>query len=1332
MAELGEAVLTIRVDSQAAQQQIEAFRTQITRTLGDVGEINFNGLERSARSSGERAGRALAQGVTQATQGLRFDSIEEALNFSGALDGTLRDLRTYRAALEALRNVTQATTPGFYQLNDVIAATGEAIRNYSASTDQLADAALRTRVRELTAQLRDQREEAAANARVDREWVQAIRTIESAQRGAAAATRVANQAFRDQVAAVGSLARKGAGDVAGAVGAVGKGVGAAVRAGRVGYNIGAEFGIFEEPKVGPIKTAISQVIERYKFLGEQATTTRGIILRSLEGVGAGAGLIKIAEYADQLRSALNGVSVAGKATEGAVTGLSRFFDYFSKSGLGSVGPLKDVFRALADVGDATSGVTSLTDQLLQLGTKGVGAGVDGVEALVKGFTALPPAAQAAALAAPAVFAALSGPLSVKAKEELNKILSQLDQIQSRSIGITSGLAQAINDLGKAEFDAQPKLLPPATDTLKQPLSELLSAQQTSKNVEDGINQSRERGVRFLEKQVQEQQRLIDQGLLLRPLSQSPVVTRDRLLPPGAPAASLPNPNQYSSPIGPEESTQRVAARREAQLLDDLADVTARRLVVEKSILELQEATEVAVARQERKARAIAEYGASPIDGRLRDGSLIPGSPAARKERQRRVNDAAGSAIIGGAFPLLFGQGLGASLGGGLGGLGGGALGGQFGFGLSLVGTAIGAQFDQASQKLQTLGSALNDPIGKFGELQQAGLLSSKGLERQIEALVNTGREAEAAALIQKDLATTYGDLQAAKGLAQQSDELNRSWTRLTVTLADLGISPLVSLLSETSDAVQGFAIAIKTLRDALPNLPTPFGTPKEIGQNLTSQGGMTGGLARFAGDYAKNFQRVLFSNAFLPGSGVDTVLRLGSGLGQVLGANKPTTSPTTAESDTNAKAATRARQELLAVNRQLIASEAQNNTALATGLKLRQSQLQEEQAIANLRARGAKPDSPEIDKARKDGEAERAQIREQAKAAFERSNRDYKQQQQLVGLYGAQRDIKEEELKLAEARRVADQAQQAYNRSSTKDAAEANRLNEAILNRRKVELQTTENIRQIRANDWANSIAAANQLRSIQDQTAIQQARPNLTGTGLGVLQSAAAVEEARRAAREAQSRLAARPGDTQLQRDAAVASEQIKRSSAEARANFIEAFKSAKDAVREITRSIEDLELALSQQQNIPEAGVNSFLSSQQVRARQQELTPYLQQRAQKAVALFEARTGIDVPPNALNAQGTVARQNARLIEIAKAFDNENRAVEDLDVLNEKLLAANNDLTLATKALSDKGQAIAEILPTLITNIESLAGKTWEVNVNVDSGGGVSTYGDFLNGAIS
>ena len=67
---------------------------------------------------------------------------------------------------------------------------------------------------------------------------------------------------------------------------------------------------------------------------------------------------------------------------------------------------------------------------------------------------------------------------------------------------------------------------------------------------------------------------------------------------------------------------------------------------------------------------------------------------------------ASSAIIGGAFPLLFGQTGAAAVGGGIGGAAGGLIGGQFGFALSIVGTAIGSAVDK-NEKFNKSLAALN-------------------------------------------------------------------------------------------------------------------------------------------------------------------------------------------------------------------------------------------------------------------------------------------------------------------------------------------------------------------------------------------------------------------------------------------------------------------------------------------------------------------------------------------------------------------------------------------------------------------------------------------------
>ena len=83
----------------------------------------------------------------------------------------------------------------------------------------------------------------------------------------------------------------------------------------------------------------------------------------------------------------------------------------------------------------------------------------------------------------------------------------------------------------------------------------------------------------------------------------------------------------------------------------------------------------------------------------------------RRGDQRVRGQVGSSALIGGAFPLLFGQGGGAAIGGALGGAGGGLLGGQFGFALSLVGTQVGSLIDTTIGKVSELGQA----FGKFNQ-----------------------------------------------------------------------------------------------------------------------------------------------------------------------------------------------------------------------------------------------------------------------------------------------------------------------------------------------------------------------------------------------------------------------------------------------------------------------------------------------------------------------------------------------------------------------------------------------------------------------------------------
>jgi hypothetical protein len=135
---------------------------------------------------------------------------------------------------------------------------------------------------------------------------------------------------------------------------------------------------------------------------------------------------------------------------------------------------------------------------------------------------------------------------------------------------------------------------------------------------------------------------------------------------------------------------------------------------------------------------------------------------------------------------------------------GGLLGGNFGFGLSLVGTALGQRFDDINK-------ALENPIANFEQLKTAGALSSKSLEKYAEGLIETGRTAEAAALIQNDLADTFGadSLSAFAQIRSASDELNRSFGEAAGTVGAFVAGPLAAFLKGLSGQVDQFSVATR-------------------------------------------------------------------------------------------------------------------------------------------------------------------------------------------------------------------------------------------------------------------------------------------------------------------------------------------------------------------------------------------------------------------------------------------------------------------------------------------------------------------------------------------
>ena len=234
---------------------------------------------------------------------------------------------------------------------------------------------------------------------------------------------------------------------------------------------------------------------------------------------------------------------------------------------------------------------------------------------------------------------------------------------------------------------------------------------------------------------------------------------------------------------------------------------------------------------------------SPIGGAVG----IPGSPAAlaAQERARRLQSARGSALIGGAFPLLFGQGLGAAGGGALGGFGGGMIGGEFGFGLSLVGTQIGTLIDQFAASAVELGQALNPLTVDIDALTNAAGLAATETQKLIQQIEEEAGEKAALAAATSELALIVGldGVDALREFGNGSLELSRQFS--------IAMTQMQSVLAKFLNSIglgKGLAGAVEKtnlLRAGLANTTDPelLRLQKERRQALTGAAGSVAGVA---------------------------------------------------------------------------------------------------------------------------------------------------------------------------------------------------------------------------------------------------------------------------------------------------------------------------------------------------------------------------------------------------------------------------------------------------------------------------------------------------------
>ena len=160
-----------------------------------------------------------------------------------------------------------------------------------------------------------------------------------------------------------------------------------------------------------------------------------------------------------------------------------------------------------------------------------------------------------------------------------------------------------------------------------------------------------------------------------------------------------------------------------------------------------------------------------------------GSSTTTGGNQPKGKGIAASALISGSFPLLFGQGLPGAVAGGLGGGIGAAVGGQMGgFAGGLVATSLLQIFNNTADRLNTLGSALNDPSNNIEVLTERIKFFDKSVGTTISTLQSAGLDRTAAELARITLANRVGP-----GQLKPIKLLNKEMDKFGMLARDLGM-----------------------------------------------------------------------------------------------------------------------------------------------------------------------------------------------------------------------------------------------------------------------------------------------------------------------------------------------------------------------------------------------------------------------------------------------------------------------------------------------------------------------------------------------------------------
>ncbi len=167
-----------------------------------------------------------------------------------------------------------------------------------------------------------------------------------------------------------------------------------------------------------------------------------------------------------------------------------------------------------------------------------------------------------------------------------------------------------------------------------------------------------------------------------------------------------------------------------------------------------------------------------------------------------------SALISGAFPLLFGQGPIGALAGGLGGGIGGMFGQMGGFAGGIAATAAVQSIQNAIDGVRQFGEGLQDVEGALATVTEKSLFSSEATKKRAEALKKLGKQEELAKLLTQELTLSLGKdgLQRVQAVGKASKELARTFGQLGASLQSVLSIVVLPAINALNKILSGFTI----------------------------------------------------------------------------------------------------------------------------------------------------------------------------------------------------------------------------------------------------------------------------------------------------------------------------------------------------------------------------------------------------------------------------------------------------------------------------------------------------------------------------------------------